>query len=78
MKRILVLTSIVLTLILTTSPTTTTQQRNLGWDNISEPLNLAKSNIKWSVFMSRKVDRYILPRRRETEQRLSGKHYFFC
>src|ERR1700732_2462742 len=31
------------------SAATTTQQWSLGWDNFGEPLNLTKSNVKWSV-----------------------------
>src|SRR5215469_3664663 len=34
---------------------TTTEQWSLGWDNFGEPLNLTKSNVKWSVSTSRKL-----------------------
>lgn len=34
---------------------TTTQSWSLGWDNFGEPLNLAKSNVKWSVSSSSKL-----------------------
>jgi len=35
--------------------TTTTQSWTPGWDNFGEPLNLTKSNVKWSVSSSRKL-----------------------
>ena len=35
--------------------TNTTESWSLGWDNFSEPLNLTKSNVKWSVSTSRKL-----------------------
>ncbi|MBI3476120.1 MAG: hypothetical protein HY010_10335 [Acidobacteria bacterium] len=34
---------------------TATQHFTTGWDNFSEPLNLASSNVKWSVSNSRKM-----------------------
>jgi len=33
----------------------TTQKFAAGWDNFSEPLNLASSNVKWSVSAARKM-----------------------
>ncbi|MBV9304476.1 MAG: hypothetical protein JOY62_06330 [Acidobacteriaceae bacterium] len=37
----------------TASAAITTQDWSRGWDNFGEPLNLTKSNIKWSVSSSR-------------------------
>ena len=37
------------------SAQTITQTWSTGWDNFSEPLNFAKSNIKWSVSGARKL-----------------------
>src|SRR5204863_1129656 len=33
----------------------TTQHFTTGWDNFGEPLNLASSNVKWSVLSGRKM-----------------------
>ena len=33
----------------------TTQPWSLGWDNFGEPLNLTRSNIKWSVSSTRRL-----------------------
>lgn len=42
-------------LAITASAAITTQTWSLGWDQFAEPLNLTKSNIKWSVSSSRKL-----------------------
>jgi len=42
-------------LLAATASAATTQQWFLGWDNFSEPLNLSKSNVRWSVSTSRKL-----------------------
>src|SRR5215470_12232518 len=57
MKKIFLLTLVGLLTTGTalTAPTMTTQKWTLGWDNFSEPINLTKSNIKWSVSTSRKL-----------------------
>ena len=56
MKRtMLLLTSAILLVAVTASAATTTQKWTLGWDNFGEPLDLTKSNIKWSVSPTRKL-----------------------
>jgi hypothetical protein len=55
MKRMFLLASAILLVAVMASATTTTQQWTLGWDNFGEPLNLTKSNIKWSVSSTRKL-----------------------
>jgi len=56
MKGTLVLAlTMLLMLAAAAAGTTTTEQWSLGWDNFGEPLNLAKSNVKWSVSTSRKL-----------------------
>ena len=50
MKRMMLsLASGILLVAVTSSAATTTQEFVAGWDNFGEPLNLAKSNVKWSV-----------------------------
>jgi hypothetical protein len=50
MKRMMLsLASAILLVAVTSSAATTTQKFVAGWDNFGEPLNLAKSNVKWSV-----------------------------
>jgi hypothetical protein len=56
MKRMmLLLASAILMVAVKASAATTTQRWTLGWDNFGEPLNLTKSNIKWSVSSTRKL-----------------------
>ena len=47
--------SAMLLLAVTASAATTTQSWTLGWDNFGEPLNLTKSNVKWSVSTTRRL-----------------------
>jgi hypothetical protein len=56
MKRMMLLiVAAILTVVVTASAATTTQQWMLGWDSFGEPLNLTKSNIKWSVSPTRNL-----------------------
>jgi hypothetical protein len=56
MKRMmLLLASAILMVAVKASAATPTQPWTLGWDNFGEPLNLTKSNIKWSVSSTRKL-----------------------
>jgi hypothetical protein len=58
MKNQLVLIGVALCMVLgaaQASAQTTTQKWTTGWDNFNEPLDLTKSNIKWSVSASRKL-----------------------
>ena len=47
--------SAILLLAVTASAASTTQEWTLGWDDFGEPLNLTKSNVKWSVSSTRKL-----------------------
>jgi hypothetical protein len=49
MKTVFVWACALLLSVGTVSATATTQKWADGWDNFSEPLNLAKSSVKWSV-----------------------------
>jgi hypothetical protein len=58
MKNRFVLAGVALCMVLgaaQASAQTTTQKWTTGWDNFNEPLDLTKSNIKWSVSTSRKL-----------------------
>jgi hypothetical protein len=59
MKKILLLIAALLLPACVTAGTeavdTTTQKFTTGWDNFGEPLNLASSNVKWSVSPTRKM-----------------------
>ena len=55
MKRMLLLLSTILMWAVAVSAVPTTQSWALGWDHFGEPLNLTKSNIKWSVSTTRKL-----------------------
>ena len=48
MKKTPLLASMMIVLAITASATTT-QKFTAGWDNFGEPLNFAKSNVKWLV-----------------------------
>ena len=55
-KRIMLLLALATLLVpVTASAAISRQQWTLGWDNFGEPLNLTKSNIKWSVSSTRKL-----------------------
>ena len=54
-RMMLLLTSATLLVTVSASAATTTQQWTEGWDNFSEPLNLTKSTVKWSVSPTRKL-----------------------
>lgn len=45
----LLLASAILSIAIGASAATTTRTFTAGWDNFTEPLNYAKSNVKWSV-----------------------------
>lgn len=51
----LLLTSAILLTAAAASAAITTEPWALGWDNFGEPINLTKSNIKWSVSTTRKL-----------------------
>ena len=56
MKNIMLsFVSAILLLAVTSSAASTAQEWTLGWDNFGEPLNLTKSNVKWSVSSTRKL-----------------------
>jgi hypothetical protein len=55
MKKRLLLAVAILLSVSAVSAQTTTQTWTTGWDNFGEPLDLNKSNIKWSVSPARKL-----------------------
>jgi hypothetical protein len=55
MKKTLLLAAAILLSVGAASAQTTTQEWATGWDNFGEPLNLTKSNIKWSISAARKL-----------------------
>jgi hypothetical protein len=55
MRKLGAIATLLLVLAVTASATATKQLWMTGWDNFSEPLNLTKSYVKWSVSTSGKL-----------------------